>query len=152
MEVNDQVRFRNVKSPVGGAAVATLELSTTLNGSLTDSVTTITLTDGSQFPTSGFIVIEKVLTSTDTSDPLLVGTYQSLSTASSHSNGAKVYGSYKVTALTTVSELAGYNDSDGNPAYVTKQTGIKFNFSSAATSTETGGGVQCTIGPVNDRG
>jgi hypothetical protein len=182
MEVNDQVRFRNVKSPVGGAAVATLELSTTLNGSLTDSVTTITLTDGSQFPTSGFIVIEKVLTSTDTSDPLLVGTYQNeviqytgrsthqltgctrgtsapyrgvspvSTTASSHSNGAKVYGSYKVTALTTVSELAGYNDSDGNPAYVTKQTGIKFNFSSAATSTETGGGVQCTIGPVNDRG
>jgi len=70
MQVNDFARLRNIKSSVGGVAVATLELSTTLNGDITDSATTITLTDGSIFPTSGFIVIEKVLTSTDTSDPL----------------------------------------------------------------------------------
>ena len=29
-----------------------------------------------QFPTSGFIVIEKVLTSSVSTDPLVVGTYQ----------------------------------------------------------------------------
>ena len=38
-------------------------MSTTLNGAITDTATTINLTDGSQFPTSGFIMIEKVLTS-----------------------------------------------------------------------------------------
>ena len=76
LQVNDFARFRNVKSSVGGVAVSTLQMSTTLNGAITDTATTINLTDGSQFPTSGFIVIEKVLTSNDTSDPLLVGDYQ----------------------------------------------------------------------------
>ena len=53
------VRFREVKVPVGGVAVSTLELETTLNGNINDSVATITLTDASQFPTAGFIMIEK---------------------------------------------------------------------------------------------
>ena len=60
MQANDFVRLRNIKSPVGGVAITTLQLSTTLNGAITDSATTITLADGSEFPTSGFIVIEKV--------------------------------------------------------------------------------------------
>jgi hypothetical protein len=76
MQVNDFIRLRDIKSLVGGVAISTLQLSTTLNGAITDSATTITVADGSAFPTSGFIVIEKVLTSTDTSDPLKVGTYQ----------------------------------------------------------------------------
>ena len=41
------VRFRDVKKPVGGVAVTTLELETTLNGNISDSVTTVTLTDAS---------------------------------------------------------------------------------------------------------
>ena len=76
LQVNDFIRLRNVKAPVGGVAISTLQLSTTLNGAITDSATTIDLTDGSEFPTSGFIVIEKVLTASDTSDPLFVGTYE----------------------------------------------------------------------------
>ena len=76
LQINDFARFRNVKSPVGGVAISTLQMSTTLNGAITDTATTIDLTDGSEFPTSGFIMIEKVLTSSDTTDPLLVGTYQ----------------------------------------------------------------------------
>ena len=182
MQVDDFARLRNVKSPVGGVAIATLELSTTLNGNITDSATTITLTDGSIFPTSGFIVIEKVLTSDDTSDTLKVGTYQNevieytgrssndltgctrgtsatyrgetpeKTTADSHSSGAKVYGAYKIATLSTRQELAGYNDSAGNPAYTTIQTGFTFELVSNASSTETGGGLQCTVGPINDRG
>ena len=46
--------------------VSTLQMSTTLNGAITDTATTINLTDGSQFPTSGFIMIEKVLTADTT--------------------------------------------------------------------------------------
>ena len=50
------VRFSDVKQPVGGVAITTLELSTTLNGDLTDSATSIVLADGSAFPTAGYIV------------------------------------------------------------------------------------------------
>jgi hypothetical protein len=176
LSLDDQVRFRNVKSPVGGVAVSTLQLSTTLNGAITDSDTTITLTDGSQFPTSGFIVIEKVLTSNDTSDPLLVGDYQNevikytgrsthqltgctrgtsapyrgvspqKTVAGSHATGAKVFGSYKVASLNETSV-----PSTGQPSTTTQFDGINVTLVNAASSTETGGGFQCTIGPVNDR-
>ena len=54
------VRFQAVKQPVGGVAITTLELSTTLNGNISDTATSIVLTDGSEFPTAGYIVIEKV--------------------------------------------------------------------------------------------
>ena len=60
------VRFRDVKKPVGGVAISTLQLETTLNGNISDSVTTITLTDATEFPTAGFIMIEKVDTTPDT--------------------------------------------------------------------------------------
>ena len=54
------VRFQAVKSTVGGVAIATLELSATLNGAINDTVDTIVLDDATAFPTSGFIVIEKI--------------------------------------------------------------------------------------------
>lgn len=53
----DAVRFYEVKEPVGAVGISTFELNTTLNGTITDSATTITLTDASAFPTSGYIVI-----------------------------------------------------------------------------------------------
>ena len=54
------IRFQAVKSTVGGVAISTLELSTTLNGAINDTVNTVILNDASAFPTSGFIVIEKI--------------------------------------------------------------------------------------------
>ena len=51
--VDDQVRFTSVKSAVGGVSVQALELNTTLNGNITATATTITLTDSSNFPPSG---------------------------------------------------------------------------------------------------
>ena len=174
MQVNDFARLRNIKSPVGGVAVSTLQLSTTLNGAITDSATTITLADGSEFPTSGFIVIEKidsttglyineVVEYTGRSTHNLTGCtrgtsapYRGVSpvntTATSHATGAKVFGAYKIATLSTRQELAGYNDSAGNPAYNTIQTGFTFELVSNASSAETGGGLQCTVGPINDRG
>ena len=47
-----------------------------MNGAISDSVTSLTLADSSAFPSSGYIMIEKVLTEDDTSDPLLVGKYR----------------------------------------------------------------------------
>jgi hypothetical protein len=174
MQVNDIVRLRDIKSPVGGVAITTLQLSTTLNGAITDSVTTITLADGSAFPTSGFIVIEKVnavsglfenevIEYTGRSSNNLTGCtrgtsapYRGVSpentTAGSHATGAKVFGAYKISFLEETVGLAGYNDSSGNPAFITTQVGFGFELASNATSTETGGGLQCTVGPINDRG
>ena len=174
MQVNDFVRLRNVKSPVGGVAISTMELSTTLNGAITDSATTIILADGSAFPTSGFIVIEKVnavsglfenevIEYTGRSSNNLTGctrgtsaTYRGVApektTASSHSSGAKVFGAYKISFLEETVGLAGYNDSSGNPAYKTTQVGFGFELTSNASSTAIGGGLQCTVGPINDRG
>ena len=177
LQVDDFVRLRNVKAPVGGVAISTLQMSTTLNGAITDSATTINITDGSEFPTTGFIVIEKVLTASDTTDPLLVGTFQNevieytgrssnqltgctrgtsapyrgtspeKTIAGSHVNGAKVFGSYKVVSLNETSV-----PSTGQPSTTTQFDGVNVALTNSASSTETGGGFQCTIGPINDRG
>ena len=174
MQANDFFRLRDIKSPVGGVAITTLQLSTTLNGAVTDSATTITVADGSAFPTSGFIVIEKVnavsglfenevIEYTGKSSNDLTGCtrgtsapYRGVSpvntTASEHATGAKVFGAYKIATLNETSSPAGYNDSTGNPATTTTQTGFTFELVSNASSTETGGGLQCTVGPINDRG
>ena len=169
LQVNDFARFRNVKSPVGGVAISTLQMSTTLNGAITDTATTIDLTDGSQFPTSGFIVIEKVnavsglfenevIEYTGRSTHQLTGCtrgtsapYRGVSpvntTASSHSSGAKVFGCYKIVSLNETSV-----PSTGQPATTTRFDGINVTLTNTASGTETGGGFQCTIGPINDRG
>ena len=180
--VTSYVRFSNLKQIVGGVAITTLELSTTLNGNLTDSATSIVLTDGSEFPTAGYIVIEKVWTQADLTagtitNPLLVGTYANETiqytgrtthtltgctrgtsapyrgetlantTAVAHTSGAKVYGSYLATAIgTTV--IVGPKTSQTETHYNSLTVPLVSN----ATSAATGGGFQCTIGPVNDRG
>ena len=54
--------------------------------------------------------------------------------------------------LEETESLAGYNDSSGNPALTITQVGFSFELVSNASSTETGGGLQCTVGPINDRG
>jgi len=174
------VRFSDVKQPVGGVAITTLELSTTLNGNISDSATSIVLTDGSEFPTAGYIVIEKVWTEADLTagvitNSLLVGTYAnetiqytgrsthtltgctrgtaapfkgitpSNTTAIAHTSGAKVYGSYLATAIGTTIQTG------AQPATETQYNSLTVPLVSNATSTATGGGFQCTIGPVNDR-
>ena len=176
------VRFSDLKQPVGGVAITTLELSTTLNGDISNTATSIVLTDGSEFPTAGYIVIEKVWTQADLdagtiTNPLLVGTYANETiqytgrsthtltgctrgtsapyrgetlantTAIAHSSGATVYGSYLATAVSTT-VIVGPKTSQTETHYNSLTVPLVSN----ATSTATGGGFQCTIGPVNDRG
>ena len=168
LQVNDFIRLRNVKSTVGGFAITTLQLSSTLNGAITDSATTITLADGSAFPTSGFVVIEKVNSTTGfyenevieytgkssndltgctrgTSAPYR-GVSPNNTTASEHVTGAKVFGGYKVQSLNETQV-----PSTGQPSTPTQFDGIDITILNNAASTETGGGFQCTIGPINDR-
>jgi len=174
-QINDgttYVRFQSVKNPVGGVAVSTLQLETTLNGNISDSVATITLTDATEFPTSGFIMIEKIDTTPDTTNygkflneviqytgkagnnltgctrgtsAPFKGVTPSSTTATTHSSGAKVFGSYLATAIGTTVQTG------AQPATETQYNSITVPLVSNASSTETGGGFQCTIGPVNDR-
>ena len=163
------VRFSALKQPVGGVAITTLELSTTLNGNISDSATSIVLTDGSEFPTAGYIVIEKVNSETGKYENETInytgrtthtltgctrgtaapyrGVTLANTTAGSHLSGAKVYGSYLATAISTT-VVVGPKQTDTETHYNSLTVPLVSN----ATSTDTGGGFQCTIGPVNDRG
>ena len=163
------VRFSALKQPVGGVAITTLELSTTLNGNISDSATSIVLTDGSEFPTAGYIVIEKVNSETGKYENETInytgrtthtltgctrgtaapyrGVTLANTTAGSHLSGAKVYGSYLATAISTT-VVVGPKQTDTETHY----NSLTVPLVSAASSTATGGGFQCTIGPVNDRG
>ena len=174
-QINDgttYVRFQSVKEPVGGVAISTLQLETTLNGNISDSVATITLTDATEFPTSGFIMIEKVDTTPNTANygkylneviqytgkagnnltgctrgtsAPFKGVSPSNTTATTHSSGAKVFGSYLATAIGTTVQTG------AQPATETQYNSLTVPLVSNATSTKTGGGFQCTIGPINDR-
>ena len=191
----DHVRFRNVKTPLFKAdgsvyyKVVELELATTLTNAINATDTTITLDDmptvttlGDTWPSSGFMMIEKVLTADDTTNPLLVGTYQNevieytggsrsdnifnvvsrgtsapyrgvspeKTTASSHPIGAKVYGSRPVTMVqTTFVNDANTTVTEEN-SYLVPALAIPLDF--VAGTYLAGGGLQCTYGPINDRG
>ena len=187
-EGTSYVRFQSVKEIVGGVAIATLELETTLNGAINDTVNTLTLTNSAAFPNAGFIVIEKVdqnatifvggatqnnpnfgqyineviqYTANNTGTGVLSGLTRgtaapfrgitfSNTTATTHANGAKVFGSYLATAIATTVEV-GPTLPNGTQATETQYNSITVPLVSNATSTETGGGFQCTIGPINDR-
>ena len=167
-EGETHVRFQAVKSTVGGVAISTLELSATLNGAINDTVNTVILNDASEFPTSGYIVIEKINETSGayenetiqyagkagnnltgctrgTSAPYR-GKVLANTPAKSHDNGAKVFGSRLATAIGTTEQTG------AQPATRTVYNSLTVPLVNAATSSETGGGFQCTIGPVNDRG
>jgi hypothetical protein len=167
-EGETHVRFQAVKQMVGGVAISTLELSTTLNGAINSTVDTVILNDASQFPTSGYIVIEKINATSGayenetiqyagkagnnltgctrgTSAPYR-GKVLANTSAKSHANGAIVFGSRLATAIGTTEQTG------AQPATRTVYNSITVPLVSASASSETGGGFQCTIGPVNDRG
>ena len=167
------VRFQAVKSPVGGVPIVTgaagpaLELSTTLDTAATATDTTITVQTGTHFPTTGFLMIEKVNAVTGKYENEVIqytgragenftgctrGTsapYRGLTppatTAGTHPIGANVFGCYLATAVPTTIVVGPV----GQTAVVFNN--LTFSLISNATSTETGGGFQCTIGPLNDR-
>jgi hypothetical protein len=167
----DAVRFYQVKDPVGGVAVSTLELNTTLATTITATDTSIVLTDGSAFPTTGYIVIESTNTDTSsleygriTSETIqytgrttntLTGCTRGTAapsygktpvstTAVAHTAGEKIYGSYEITKI---------DETRVDDAGTTVTFSNKFSFTliTAATSIATGGGFFVFGGPVNDR-
>ena len=166
---DDIVRFTDVKSPVGGVAISTFELSTTLNGDITAGALSVVLTDSSAFPSAGYIVIEKVQTSGPTGDSYynneviqytgnatntltgctrgtnsqFRGSTPKKTTASSHDSGAKVYGGYPITMVQTTHNQA------GQPSTVTQENSYTFDLVSNAAASAIGGGFQVLAGPLD---
>ena len=61
--------FQKLKEQnIGGVAQSIFELETTLNGAITSTATTLTLTDSSAFPSSGYIYVQTKPTPQQTRD------------------------------------------------------------------------------------
>ena len=170
------VRFQGVKTPVGARSIEQIELSSTLNANISATATSITLSagDGSFYlePIS-YIVIEKINSVTGLYENEVVyyesvsidvgtsvatlnncvrgtaarfrGTTFSNTTASSHLAGAKVFGA-RAASIDPDTVVTG-----AQPATIQQYNRFTVTMIQNSTSTATGGGFQCTIGPVNDR-
>ena len=164
----DAVRFYQVKDPVGGVAVSTFELNSTLNGDITAAATSLVLTSTAEFVAPGYITIVSTTsdgqindetiyytannTGTNTLSGLTRGTaapsYGATpvsTTANAHSSGVKVYGSYIITIIDSTIPYA------GQPSTLPVSDSFSFTLANAATSIATGGGFFVFGGPVNDR-
>ena len=159
--------------------IGEVEQAFTLTNDITDTQNTINVTMTnytfniqSVLPLPGFIVIEKINALTGkyeneviqytgragenftgctrgTSAPFR-GLTPPATTAGTHPIGANVFGCYLATAVATTVEV-GPTLPNGTQATEQQFNSITFSLISNATSTETGGGFQCTIGPLNDR-
>ena len=168
----DAIRFRQVKEAVGGVSITTLELETTLNGDITAAVTSLTLTDASAFPSSGYIYVQTKPTSGSTTETVFsqsevikytgkstntltgltrgssaptYGLTPQASTATAHSDLDKVFGSYSITPINITVNYP------GQPSTKTVSNQYTFVLASAATSATTAGGFPSFAGPVGDR-
>jgi hypothetical protein len=170
------VRFQGVKTPVGARSIEQIELSSTLNADISAAATSITLSagDGSFYlePIS-YIVIEKINSVTGLYENEVVyyesvsinlstsvvtlnncvrgtaarfrGTTFSNTTASSHLAGAKVFGA-RAASIDPDTVVTG-----AQPPTIEQYNRFTVTMVQNSTSTEIGGGFQCTVGPVNDR-
>ena len=170
------VRFQGVKTPVGARSIEQIELSSTLNANISATDTSITLSagDGSFYlePIS-YIVIEKINSVTGLYENEVVyyesvsidvgtsvvtlnncvrgtaarfrGTTFSNTTASSHLAGAKVFGA-RAASIDPDTVVTG-----AQPPTIEQYNRFTVTMVQNSTSTETGGGLLCTVGPVNDR-
>ena len=168
----DAVRFRDVHHPVGGVPIATLELENTLNGAVTATATSLTLTDASAFPSSGYIYVQTKPTAGSTTETVFsqsevikytgksthtltgltrgssaptYGLTPQASTATAHNDGDKVFGSYSITIVEITENYP------GQPSTKTISNQYTFVLASAATSATSGGGFPSFAGPVGDR-
>ena len=169
----DAVRFRQIKQEnIGGVTKAILELETTLNGAVTSTATSLTLTDASAFPSSGYIYVQTKPTAGSTTETVFsqsevikytgksthtltgltrgssaptYGLTPQASTATAHNDLDKVFGSYSITLINITVNYP------GQPSTKTVSNQYTFVLASAATSATTGGGFPSFAGPVGDR-
>lgn len=170
------VRFQGVKSAVGARSIEQIELSSTLNADISATATSITLSAGdgaSWLPSNSYVVIEKINSVTGLYENEVVS-YVSVTihiatgivtlsncvrgtaapfrgesfpntTASSHLAGAKVFGC-RLVSIDPDTVVTG-----AQPPTIEQYNRFTVDMLENSTSTATGGGLQCTVGPVNDR-
>jgi WD40 repeat protein len=170
------VRFQGVKTPVGARSIEQIELSSTLNADISAAATSITLSAGdgaSWLPSNSYVVIEKINSVTGLYENEVVS-YVSVTihiatgivtlsncvrgtaapfrgesfpntTASSHLAGAKVFGC-RLVSIDPDTVVTG-----AQPATIQQYNRFTVDMIQNSTSTATGGGLQCTVGPLNDR-
>ena len=184
---NEFVRFQDVKTPMEGGGfgiynIGDIEQSAILTNDITATATTINITPQNNnfsvttnFPTPGFVVIEKVnattgrydnevisytgTTSNGTATGSLTGCVRGTSTAfrgftpppttaSIHLAGARLRGSRPITLIpTTFVNVAGTIITETNSFEALLTVGAW----GVADGLVVGGGLQCTYGPINDR-
>ena len=184
---NEFVRFQDVKTPMEGGGfgiynIGDIEQSAILTNDITATATTINITPQdnnfsvtTNFPTPGFVVIEKVnattgrydnevisytgTTSNGTATGSLTGCVRGTSTAfrgftpspttaSIHLAGARLRGSRPITLIpTTFVNVAGTTITETNSFEALLTVGAW----GVADGLVVGGGLQCTYGPINDR-
>ena len=172
----DAVRFRQVKDEVGGVSITTLELETTLNGDITAAVTSLTLTDASAFPSSGYIYVQTQPTPAQTRAAENTFTLSEVIKYTANNTGTGVLsGLTRGSAAPTygltpqASTATAHNNADkvfgsysitlveitenypGQPSTKTISNQYTFVLASAATSATSGGGFPSFAGPVGDR-
>jgi hypothetical protein len=111
---------------------------TTLDGALTDSATTIPLTDASGFPSSGTIKINaEIITYTGKSSNSLTGATRGASstTAAAHANNSVVYtgpSTFDTSTINATGDKGIYiiNDTDGSPKNVSVSDNVIVSFQS----------------------
>ena len=170
------VRFQGVKTPVGARSIEQIELSSTLNADISAAATSITLSAGdgaSWLPSNSYVVIEKINSVTGLYENEVVS-YVSVTihiatgivtlsncvrgtaapfrgesfpntTASSHLAGAKVFGC-RLVSIDPDTVVTG-----AQPPTIEQYNRFTVDMIQNSTSTTTGGGLQCTVGPLNDR-
>ena len=170
------VRFQGVKTPVGARSIEQIELSSTLNADISAAATSITLSAGdgaSWLPSNSYVVIEKINSVTGLYENEVVS-YVSVTihiatgivtlsncvrgtaapfrgesfpntTASSHLAGAKVFGC-RLVSIDPDTVVTG-----AQPPTIEQYNRFTVDMIQNSTSTATGGGLQCTVGPLNDR-
>ena len=157
-------------------AQSIFELETTLNGAITSTATTLTLTDSSAFPSSGYIYVQTKPTPQQTRDGENTFTLSEVIKYTANNVGTGVLsGLTRGSAAPTYglipqpSTANAHNTSDkvfgsynitivnitvpnpGMPTTKTVSNQYTFSLVNAATSATSGGGFPAFAGPVGDR-
>jgi len=146
----DAVSFTNVQGATGGVTAAIFLMETTLVYPITSTQTTLTLTDSTAFPTTGYIVIQPGSNSNETIQ--YTGNNTGTGVLSGLTRGTSAP-TYNLAPLTTTASAHSANDKVRGTYSITKVDDNSYTFilNAAASAAGTGGGFPAFAGPVNTR-
>jgi len=146
----DAVSFTNVQGATGGVIAAIFLMETTLAYPITSTQTTLTLTDSTAFPTTGYIVIQPGSNSNETIQ--YTGNNTGTGVLSGLTRGTSAP-TYNLAPLGTTATSHSASDTVRGTYSITKVDDNSYTFilNTAASAAGTGGGFPAFAGPVNTR-